>query len=210
MTARGRSLRYLEKLRVFHAGCTALLSAGLLGWGIVLWQKGQASTGDVVLVSTMGFTILHGTRDLAVALVDIDPARRPAIRSGRHAAGAARAARLREGAVLRVRAAPWSSRACDFAYPGSAAVLRGFSVRIEPGERVGLVGRSGSGKSTVLSLLQRFRDVSGGAVLIDGKNIADLTPGEPARGDLGGAAGGDAVPPVGSGEHPLRQAGGDR
>ncbi len=63
----------------------------------------------------------------------------------------------------------------DFAYPGAAPVLRDFRVRIEPGERVGLVGRSGSGKVTVLSLLQRFRDVSGGAVMIDGKNIADLT-----------------------------------
>ena len=69
MSARGRSLRYLEKLRLFHAGTTALLSAGLLAWGILLWQAGKASTGDVVLVSTMGFTILHGTRDLAVAMV---------------------------------------------------------------------------------------------------------------------------------------------
>ncbi len=100
MTARGRSLRYLEKLRLFHAVCTALLSAGLLGWGIVLWQNGQASTGDVVLVSTMGFTILHGTRDLAVALVELDPACRAAVRGGVDAAGAARAARLSRGRMF--------------------------------------------------------------------------------------------------------------
>ena len=69
--ARGTSLRYLEKLRLFHAATTAVLTAGLLAWAILLWRQGSASTGDVVLVTTMGFTILHGTRDLAVALVDI-------------------------------------------------------------------------------------------------------------------------------------------
>ena len=49
---------------------TAGLTAGLLAWAIMLWENGAASPGDVVLVTTLGFTILHGTRDLAVALVD--------------------------------------------------------------------------------------------------------------------------------------------
>ncbi|MBV9655057.1 MAG: ABC transporter ATP-binding protein [Acetobacteraceae bacterium] len=175
MTARGQSLRYLEKLRLFHAFSTALLSAGLLAWAIHLWQGGQASTGDVVLVTTMGFTILHGTRDLAVALVD----------SIQHMARLSEAVStllvphdLRDSEkaqVLRGARGAVEFAGVDFAYPGATSVLRDFRVRIEPGERVGLVGRSGSGKSTVLSLLQRFRDVTGGAVLIDGKNIAELT-----------------------------------
>ena len=46
---------------------------------------------------------------------------------------------------------------------------------IEPGQRVGLVGASGAGKSTVLALLQRFYDVQGGRILIDGQNIAAIT-----------------------------------
>src|SRR6202000_1221894 len=44
---------------------------GLLAWGISLWQRGAASTGDVVLVCTLGLSILNATRDLAVALVDV-------------------------------------------------------------------------------------------------------------------------------------------
>ena len=70
MATRGRSLRYLEKLRLFHAAITAGLTAGLLAWAILLWENGSATSGDVVLVTSLGFTILHGTRDLAVALVD--------------------------------------------------------------------------------------------------------------------------------------------
>lgn len=71
MGARRISLRYLEKLRILHAAVTVLLSAGLLGRILWLWSVGRATTGDVVLVSSLGFTILHGTRDLAVALVDV-------------------------------------------------------------------------------------------------------------------------------------------
>ena len=71
MTARPKSLLYLEKIRLLHAVITATLAIAVLAWAIVLWQRGQASGGDVVLVCTLGFTILHATRDLAVALVDV-------------------------------------------------------------------------------------------------------------------------------------------
>ena len=62
-----------------------------------------------------------------------------------------------------------------FAYPGRAPMLRDFDLMIEPGQRVGLVGYSGAGKSTVLALLQRFYDAEGGRILIDGQDIRDVT-----------------------------------
>src|SRR3954470_6988994 len=71
LTARGRSLRYLEKLRLIHAGVTVVLTIALMAWAIMLWQDGRATTGDVVLVCTLGLSILNATRDLAVALVDV-------------------------------------------------------------------------------------------------------------------------------------------
>ena len=71
LTARRRSLQYLERLRLLHAVLTIVLTVAVLAWAIVLWQRGQASAGDVVLVCTLGFTVLHATRDLAVALVDV-------------------------------------------------------------------------------------------------------------------------------------------
>ncbi len=71
LDARGRSLRYLEKLRLAHAGVTVALTIGLLAWAVTLWQRGAATAGDVVLVCTFGLAILSATRDLAVALVDV-------------------------------------------------------------------------------------------------------------------------------------------
>src|SRR5436853_3068605 len=70
LTARQRSLLYLERLRILHALVTVLLTIGFLAWAIELWQRGEITTGDVVLACTLGLSVLHATRDLAVALVD--------------------------------------------------------------------------------------------------------------------------------------------
>jgi ATP-binding cassette, subfamily B, bacterial len=172
MRARRRSLFYLERLRLIHAVVTALLAAGLIGWGLHLWEQHRASPGDVLLIASLGVMILHATRDLAVALVDLTQ----------------HVARLQEAteAVLEPHAMPEPAHApvlregpgevrfagATFAYPGRPPVLRDFNLTIHSGSRVGLVGASGAGKSTVLALLQRFHDVQGGSILIDGQNIA--------------------------------------
>ncbi len=62
-----------------------------------------------------------------------------------------------------------------FGYDAGPPVLDGFSLRIEPGETVAIVGRTGSGKSTIARLLARFYDVDGGAIRIDGHDVRDVT-----------------------------------
>jgi len=175
MSSRRRSLYYMEHLRLIHAVLTALLTAGVVGVGIKLWLAGQATVGDIVLLTSLAFTILHGTRDLAVSLVDLTQY----------------IVRLEEatGALLLPHELPDLPDAhplpagprevtfedVTFAYPGREPVLEHFNLSIVPGQRVGLVGFSGAGKSTVLSLLQRFHDVSGGRILVDGYDIRDHT-----------------------------------
>jgi ATP-binding cassette subfamily B protein len=65
----------------------------------------------------------------------------------------------------------------DYAYAGAedTPVLSGFDLHLVPGETVALVGRTGSGKSTVARLLARFYDVTEGAVRVDGHDVRDLT-----------------------------------
>ncbi len=63
----------------------------------------------------------------------------------------------------------------NFGYGGERRVVDQFSLHIRPGEKIGLVGRSGAGKSTVVNLLLRFYDVAQGRVLIDGQDIARVT-----------------------------------
>src|SRR5262249_47355817 len=62
-----------------------------------------------------------------------------------------------------------------FHYGRETGVLEDFSLSIRPGEKIGLVGRSGAGKSTVVNLLMRFFDLEGGRILIDGQDIDGMT-----------------------------------
>jgi ATP-binding cassette subfamily B protein len=175
LVARQRSLLYLEKLRLLHAVVTALLSAGLLGWALMLWSHGEATSGDIVLISSLGFTILHGTRDLAVALVDVT----------QHIARLSEAVQT----LLEPHEMPDDMHAKElvprgggriefenvtFGYPRRKPILENFNLHIRPGQRVGLVGESGAGKSTVLALLQRFYEIQGGAIRLDGEDISLL------------------------------------
>jgi len=175
MAARRRSLVYMERLRLIHAALTAVLCAGLLGWGVLMWQHGHATAGDMVLICSLGFTILHSTRDLAVALVDLTQH----VARMEEAIGALLLPHQLPDRAGAERLEPGAGRVefqgVRFAYLGRKPVLSGLNLVIEPGQRVGLVGASGAGKSTVLSLLQRFYDVQGGRILIDGQDIAHVT-----------------------------------
>lgn len=72
---------------------------------------------------------------------------------------------------------PVEFRNVTFAYPGAeSAVLRDVSFRIAPGETVAMIGATGSGKSTVVNLIPRLFDVSGGAVLVGGLDVRELEP----------------------------------
>jgi ATP-binding cassette subfamily B multidrug efflux pump len=62
----------------------------------------------------------------------------------------------------------------SFGYSADKAVISGLNLTIRPGEKIGLVGRSGAGKSTIVNLLLRFYDVSSGRVLIDGQHVGDV------------------------------------
>jgi ATP-binding cassette, subfamily B, bacterial len=175
LTARGRSLRYLEKLRLLHAGVTVVLTIALLAWAIMLWQRGGATTGDVVLVCTLGLSILSATRDLAVALVDVT---QHVARMTEAIATLLLPHELRdhpEAEPLVKRGAAIAFNNISFRYPGGLKVFDRFSLRLQPGQRVGLVGQSGGGKSSLFVLLQRFYDVQQGSITIDGQDIAKVT-----------------------------------
>ncbi|RQK50989.1 ABC transporter ATP-binding protein [Neisseria meningitidis] len=72
----------------------------------------------------------------------------------------------------------------DFSYEAGKPLLNGFNLTIRPGEKVGLIGRSGAGKSTIVNLLLRFYEPQSGTVSIDGQDISGVTQ-ESLRAQIG-------------------------
>jgi ATP-binding cassette, subfamily B, bacterial len=175
MQAQRASLRSLERLRLFHAVTVFVVTAGVMVWSVELWRLGKISTGDVVLTTTLGFTVLHASRDFAMALVDM-------VQQFAKLAEAVQVLGLPhemqdagDAQPLAVRGGRISFEKVSFSYPSGQGVLNGFDLDVQAGTKVGLVGRSGAGKSTIIALLQRLYDPDSGEVLIDGQNIAKVT-----------------------------------
>ncbi|HZS83578.1 MAG TPA: ABC transporter ATP-binding protein [Stellaceae bacterium] len=173
--AQRRSWMYLEKMRVLHDIALTAMAGSMLIWAVHLWMEGRISPGDVVVVSALTFRILHGSRDLALALIG----------TTQHLNQIAEALRVigrphevtdraRARSLVPLGGAVEFDRV-SFAYPGGRRVFHDFSLRIPAGQHVGIVGPSGAGKSTLVGLVQRLHDVAGGAIRIDHQPITEVT-----------------------------------
>jgi len=157
-------------------GSTLLvLRAAVIGFALILWARGQASAGDIAFVLTSFFVLQGYLRDV-----------------GMHVRNLQRSVNDMEELVdihsqpLGIEDKPYAEPILitdgriefdkvTFHYGNHHSPLyRDFSVTIKAGERVGLVGHSGSGKTTFVKLIQRLYDVSGGRILIDGQDIAQM------------------------------------
>jgi ATP-binding cassette subfamily B protein len=134
----------------------------VVGCAVWLWWRGKASPGDVTFVLTSYF-IVHGYLREMEDMVGFE-----ALPLGVADRAGAKPIRVTAGEIVFDRV--------TFRYGMQTEPLfRDFSIRIEPGERVGLVGHSGSGKTTFVKLLHRLYDVAEGRIVVDGQDIAQVT-----------------------------------
>jgi ATP-binding cassette subfamily B protein len=123
----------------------------------------------------LGFTVLHASRDFAMAMVDMvqqvaklrEAVQVLGLPHEMQDAPDAKPLAVTEGAI--------DFRAVGFSYPSGQTVLKDFTLKVLGGQKVGLVGRSGAGKSTIVALLQRLYDPDSGEVMIDGQVISHVT-----------------------------------
>jgi ATP-binding cassette subfamily B protein len=152
------------------------LRGSVIGGSLLLWLAGRASPGDVTYVLTSYYIIHAYLRDVGMHVNNLqrsvnDMEELVAIHD--EPIGIADAA---DAKPIDIAGGRIVFEDVTFLYGGHrAALYDGLSVDIRAGERVGLVGRSGSGKTTFVKLMQRLYDVSGGRILIDGQDIAIAT-----------------------------------
>jgi ATP-binding cassette subfamily B protein len=152
------------------------LRASVIGGALLLWIAGRASPGDVTYVLTSYYIIHAYLRDVGMHINNLqrsvnDMEELVAIHEepiGIADAPGARTIDIQGGRIV--------FEDVTFHYGGHRAPLYdGLAVDIRAGERVGLVGRSGSGKTTFVKLVQRLYDVTSGRILIDDQDIAKAT-----------------------------------
>ncbi len=174
VTAYGQ-MRLVTAFEVVNQLLSVMLIAATAGVSLWLWVGGQIGVGAVAAASAMAFrlngishwvmwemaslfehigTVQDGIGTLARRRAVVDPP-------------AARALAVSQGEVR--------FESVSFAYGGKKKVIDDLNLVIRPGEKIGLVGRSGAGKSTVVNLLLRLYDLEGGRILIDGQDIAGVT-----------------------------------
>ena len=148
----------------------------VVGCAIWLWWRGRATAGDVTFVLTSYF-IVHGyLRDTGQHIANLQRGVNEMEEMVGFESQPLGVADRADARPIRVGAGEIVFERVTFRYGMQVEPLfRDFSIRIEPGERVGLVGHSGSGKTTFVKLLHRLYDVTGGRILVDGQDIAHGT-----------------------------------
>ncbi|MBI3627481.1 MAG: ABC transporter ATP-binding protein [Candidatus Sungbacteria bacterium] len=163
---------YIEAVQ---AALTVILEFLIFWAALHLWREGRLTIGDFVLLQAYVLTTIHQLwnfgrifRQLYKNLADAEEMTE--ILNTPHEIQNEPAA-----PHLVVQAGKIEFRDVSFTYKNGRSVMKNFNLIIQPGERVGIVGASGAGKTTLSALLFRFYDVRSGQILFDGQNIADVT-----------------------------------
>jgi ATP-binding cassette subfamily B protein len=168
-------LRYISTNAV-QLAVLLCLRGSVIGGSLLLWLAGRASPGDVTYVLTSYYIIHAYLRDIGMHINNLQRSvndMEELVEIHDQPIGISDAA---DAKPIRIEGGRIQFEAVTFHYGGHLAPLYdALSVDIRAGERVGLVGRSGSGKTTFVKLVQRLYDVSDGRILIDGQDIANAT-----------------------------------
>jgi len=175
MTAVRRSNSYSERVRWFQYSAAAVLKIGVLYYALQLWGRGEISVADFVVASTTTLLIINEARNLSRRFLEFFEY------VGNVANGVNTLVKSHEvvdqpGAQrVPIERGRIEFRDVSFGYSNEQLIFQHLNVTIPAGQRVGLVGFSGSGKSTFVSLILRLYDPQGGKILIDGHDIRMMT-----------------------------------
>jgi ATP-binding cassette subfamily B protein len=169
------SFRYTERIRRFQFLAAVVLKVAVLWYAIKLWSHGEIGVAEFVMATSMSLLLITESRNLSRRFLEFFEYVGN-VSNGVHAV--VQAHELVDGPQARsiaVMAGGIRFENVDFAYDGSRRIFENLSIEIPAGQRVGLVGASGSGKSTFVSLILRQHDPQVGRITIDGADLRDFT-----------------------------------
>ncbi|MCC5632067.1 ABC transporter ATP-binding protein [Nostoc sphaeroides] len=166
---------YSERIRWFQFISAAVLKIGTLYYSLSLWSQGTIATADFVVATSLSLLIISEARNLSKRFLEFFE------HVGNIANGVFTIVQPheiidRDSAIAHsITQGQIEFRQVNFSYSLGKKVFDNLSITIQPGQRVGLVGFSGSGKSSFVNLILRQFDPQSGQILIDGVDIRDMT-----------------------------------
>jgi ATP-binding cassette subfamily B multidrug efflux pump len=170
-----RSLRLNTMFGLVLSTINATMVTGMGALALVLWTRGQIEVGTVAMALPLAWQIVNTSGWVAWQVTNISE-NVGVVQEGMMTIAQPITLTDRADATeLAVSRGEIAFEDVSFHYGRDSGVLDDFTLTVRPGEKIGLVGRSGAGKSTVVNLLLRFFDLEGGRILIDGQDIAGVT-----------------------------------
>ncbi|WP_074764872.1 ABC transporter ATP-binding protein [Paraburkholderia fungorum] len=158
-----------------QGGMLVAIQTAILGVALLMWMRGNASVGDITFALTMFFMLQGYLRDVGMHIRNLQRSvndMEELVSLEKQPLGIED---LPNAGPIAIGKGEIRFEHVSFHYGSNPKPLYdNFSVRIAPGERIGLVGHSGSGKTTFIKLIQRLYDISGGRITIDGQDIAHV------------------------------------
>ncbi len=170
-----RTYWYMEKLRWFQFTAAMVLMIAMVGYALKIWSEGDMTVGEFSMVAGLSILLIEAARGLSRSFLEFFEY------LGNISDGVSVFVQSHEivdksdASVLRVGQGEIVFDDVCFTYHEGLQVFEHLSVSIEPNQQVGLVGFSGSGKSTFVNLILRLFEAQTGAISIDGQNILDVT-----------------------------------
>ena len=165
----------MERVRMFQFAASALLKAGTVAVAVTVWSRGALTVGQFVMAVSLSLLIIAEVRNLSRRFLELFEALGN-VSSGVRAILQPHELVDRDDAIVHpIARGAIDFTGVDFKYADGARVFQQFSLSIPAGQRVGLVGFSGSGKSTFVNLLLRLYDPQAGSVRIDGLDVRSFT-----------------------------------
>jgi ATP-binding cassette subfamily B protein len=173
VSAARKTFWFMEAMRWFQFVSTLILQVGMILLAMKYWLNKEMTVGAFAMVTSLALLIINDARGLSRRFLEFFEY------IGNISDGVSMIVKAHE-VIDRPNAKPLIIQngevqfdRVDFSYTKDKPIFEKLNVVIRPGERVGLVGFSGSGKTTFTNLILRMYDIDGGAILIDKQNIAD-------------------------------------
>ena len=170
-----RTYWYMEKLRWFQFSAAFVLMVSMVGYAIKIWSDGEMTVGEFSMVASLAIMLIEAARGLSRTFLEFFEY------IGNISDGVSVFIQPHEivdrpnAKLLKVPKGEIKFNDVVFTYPGGLKVFDHLNITLQSNQQIGLVGFSGSGKSTFVNLILRLFEPESGVISIDGQNILEMT-----------------------------------